>query len=131
MSKRVKWLNSRGPYPCNIAYCPTEKSLRHIWPTLTDAPIPDNWCNHNGARVWVIADCKNDLVPTYIICCNPGPNLNWPDTVAMIAHEAVHVCQYLWQQIGEHTPGQEAEAYLVQSIVREILKEMGMPERHA
>lgn len=42
---------------------------------------------------------------------------------ALIAHEAVHVAQELWEGIGERQPGKEAEAYLVQMITQCCLQE--------
>jgi hypothetical protein len=41
---------------------------------------------------------------------------------ALIAHEAVHVAQELWENIGEDSPGRESEAYLVQHIVQFCLQ---------
>ncbi len=42
----------------------------------------------------------------------------------MIAHEAMHVVQRLWELVGETRPGQEAEAYLIQYIVVQALGAM-------
>lgn len=128
MTGKTYWLRASGRFPCNIAYCENEKSFRKDWKELTDEPQPEIYCNPNGARIWEISKPKDDFVPCYLICVEPG-NLSWPEVVAMIAHEAVHVAQFLWEQIGETNPGNEAEAYLVQSITREILKKMDMPER--
>jgi hypothetical protein len=48
---------------------------------------------------------------------------------ALIAHEAVHVAQELWSQIGEEQPGREAEAYLVQMIVQCCLQQVWKTNR--
>lgn len=41
----------------------------------------------------------------------------------LIAHEATHVAQQLWEHIGEKQPGAEAEAYLVQHITQFALQQ--------
>jgi hypothetical protein len=41
---------------------------------------------------------------------------------SMIAHEAVHVAQYAFEQFGEENPGRESEAYFVQHIVQFCLQ---------
>jgi hypothetical protein len=44
-----------------------------------------------------------------------------------LAHEATHLMRWLFEHIGEKAPGTEAEAYLVEHIVREGLKALNKP----
>ena len=41
----------------------------------------------------------------------------------MLVHEAVHVWQAYCREIGERNPGDEQEAYAVQSIAQELMAE--------
>lgn len=42
---------------------------------------------------------------------------------ALAAHEATHCCQSIFESVGEHSPGHETEAYLLQDIVQFLLTE--------
>jgi len=128
---RTHWLNAGGGLPCNIGYCNGEKALRAQWVKLTDDAFEEPYCDDNGARVWAFHNPKDGLYRTYLICVKYDDNLTWPMIAAMVAHEAVHVAQFLWEAIGEEKPGNETEAYFVQSIVQEVLEAIGMPERPA
>ena len=44
------------------------------------------------------------------------------DVAALVAHEAVHVVQNIFDEIGEKFPGEETRAYLTQRVVYDILK---------
>lgn len=44
------------------------------------------------------------------------------DVAALAAHEAVHVVQNIFDEIGEKFPGEETRAYLTQRVVYDILK---------
>ena len=65
----------------------------------------------------------NDGTTTCIIAFDKQKGRSLEQEAALIAHEAVHVAQELWAAIGEHQPGREAEAYLVQQIVQCCLQE--------
>jgi len=127
--ERTYYLRAGGHLPCNIGYCTGEKAFHREWRDLTDDPIETPWCDVNGARVWRFPEPKANRYHTYLICLRYDETLSWPCIAALVAHEAVHVAQYLWEAIGEDTPGREAEAYFVQAIVQEILQIIGMPDR--
>ena len=53
-----------------------------------------------------------------------------PAVASLIAHEAVHVVQYIREEINRNEPlGDEAEAYIVQYIVEEILVSLWRPSK--
>lgn len=66
---------------------------------------------------------KNDGGLTLIICFNPLKNrkLHKNQIVAVLAHEAVHASDYIFENIGENKVGMETRAYLVQYIVQQSL----------
>lgn len=45
--------------------------------------------------------------------------------VALLAHECMHILQATWREIGEDCPGDEIEAYAIQSLLEEVLVEYG------
>lgn len=129
MKPRTYYLRAGGHLPCNVGFCTGEKALHREWKDLTDDPVEHPWCDPNGARVWAFHNPKANRYRTYLICLRYEENLSWACIAALIAHEAVHVAQFLWEAIGEEKPGNEAEAYFVQSIVQEVLEIVGMPDR--
>lgn len=60
-----------------------------------------------------------------VVCLSPDATTDFdPITVAsMLVHEAVHVFQYLCESIGEKSPGIEFEAYSIQRISEQLLRE--------
>lgn len=60
---------------------------------------------------------------TLIVCFDPvrHKSLHRNQVVALLAHECVHVSDAVFRHVGEHTPGDETRAYLVQYILQEIL----------
>lgn len=65
-----------------------------------------------------------DGTATCIIAFDKQKGRSPEQEAGLIAHEAIHVAQELWERIGEHHPGREAEAYLVQQIVQCCLQEV-------
>lgn len=129
MKPKTYWLRAGGGLPCNIGFCNGQKAFEREWVTLTDDEVERPHCNENGARAWAFHKPKGGLYRTYLICLEYDEKLRWSCIAAMLAHEAVHVAQFLWDDIGEDQPGRETEAYFVQSIVQEILDIIGLPER--
>lgn len=119
MDKKFHWLIN-GVFPCNIGFTRSRKQFYKAVKTYASNPEEYEF-GDDAARLTIIAKPKDNYFRTFII------TVNWEGEskatmAALIAHEATHLCQYLWEQIGEHEPGHEAEAYLVQSIVQQILE---------
>jgi hypothetical protein len=47
-----------------------------------------------------------------------GEPANRDELAMTLAHEATHAMRWLFEHLGERTPGTEAQAYLVEHIVR-------------
>lgn len=60
---------------------------------------------------------------TLIVCFDPTKHrqLHRNQVAAILAHECVHVSDAIFRRIGEHAPGDETRAYLVQYILQETL----------
>lgn len=50
-----------------------------------------------------------------------GPGEDQRELICTIAHEAVHAARFLFAHVGETEPSKEAEAYLIEHIVRKAL----------
>jgi hypothetical protein len=60
----------------------------------------------------------------YAIVCVPiRKDVTNAEMAAMIAHEAVHVFQYILKLMGEDNPSVEFEAYSIQMITLQLLSE--------
>lgn len=82
------------------------------------------------------ACCKfmltDDKHPVVIICLDgaaleaehPSPRI-----AALLAHECVHVLQATWRDMDEAAPGDEVEAYAMQSLLEEVLVEYARQRR--
>lgn len=65
---------------------------------------------------------KDDGSLSLIICFDPfRQKLHKNQIPALLAHEAVHASDYIFENIGEDKPGMEIRAYLVQYIVQQSL----------
>lgn len=66
-----------------------------------------------------------------IICLKEGIELTTIEAYSLLVHEAVHLWQAHCEYIGEEKPGDEIEAYAIQKIATELMKEYtrlkGMP----
>lgn len=68
-----------------------------------------------------------DDVPVWVVGIVPGETPI--DTVAVLAHEAVHVKQGWMETISEHNPSDEFEAYVVQSVMKALLSQYKLNKR--
>lgn len=61
---------------------------------------------------------------TCVVCLSPEAQKNSPiDIAESLIHEAVHVFQRLCDSIGETNPSSEFEAYSIQRIAGQLLRE--------
>lgn len=65
----------------------------------------------------------NDEVQTCIVCIDikVSSTKKLEQVHALLTHEAVHVWQFIREQMGESNPSSEFEAYAIQSITQNLL----------
>jgi hypothetical protein len=66
---------------------------------------------------------RTEEYPVAIVCMNLDNDATNAQLSAMIAHEAVHVFQYILECIGETDPSVEFEAYSIQMITQQLILE--------
>lgn len=60
---------------------------------------------------------------TVIVCLSRWQGRDPIEVAGLLIHEAVHIWQRYAEDMGERRPGEEQEAYAVQSIAQELLAE--------
>lgn len=50
-------------------------------------------------------------------------DLSLVETIGLIVHEVTHVKQYIMEQISEHSPSDEFEAYTMQEITKNLIQD--------
>jgi hypothetical protein len=116
------WLSRRiaapGPY---LALCANEKTfnkaLRHCGVLPGAARFLKS--SHANATTHWLENKSGDLV--CIVCLGDTQGRNSIEIAGLLVHEAVHVWQRYCERIGEERPGEEQEAYAIQSIAQELM----------
>ena len=118
--KTPRWLDRRiarpGPY---LALCLSEAEFRAAIAKLAPPSIP-RWVNAGAHATTHFFDDEHKQ--TVAVVTMDGWQDRSPIEVAgLLVHEAVHVWQQYCEDIGERRPGDEQEAYGVQSIAQELM----------
>lgn len=74
---------------------------------------------HNGGSCEMM---KQESSGSCIFLIALGSQDDQTEFASTLAHEATHAMRWLLEDIGEHNPGTETQAYLVGHIVREGMK---------
>lgn len=110
-----------GQWPLYVGFTTSRRAFRS---ELKRLKITEPVEFHGSARANATAhNFVKDGETTVIITMDKPGKRSVEQVAGLIAHEAVHVAQSLWRDIGEESPGREAEAYLVQHITQCCLQE--------
>lgn len=120
---KTRWLDRRiarpGPY---LALCLSHDEFRAAIAHLKSPEVP-RWINHGADATAHFFD-NPDGKTVAVVCLAESRKRREPVEVAgMLVHEAVHVWQAYCREIGERNPGDEQEAYAIQSIAQELMAE--------
>jgi hypothetical protein len=108
-----------GQWPLFVGFTTSEKAFKREMKRLqVSIPFIPNERSTAAAHY---LERGGDL--TVIITMRPCKGKPVEQIAGLLAHEAVHVAQQLWENIGESKPGREAEAYLVQMITQCCLQD--------
>lgn len=116
-----KWLDRSllaGPYYC---LCLSEKALHK---ELKNLGLPLNeWPGFIKRSSYATTHFfTNDGKECAIVCLGSTKGFTGIQVAAIICHEAVHVWQYFRRSIGEDKPGDETEAYAIQTITQRLME---------
>lgn len=103
--------------------CTTEKQyadvLKHLKVRRKDAP-PFLYTERAHASVHHFV---NEGKHAFVVCLGPIAGRDDDQIIALLVHEAVHLWQGYARAIGESAPGDEMEAYAIQSLSQSLITE--------
>jgi len=122
MSKGKIYYVDIGPYPAHVGFTASPKAFMKEMKRISGESDVMFMPEHATAATHALLNNEGELC--CIITYDKTRNISKPQVAALLAHEAVHCAQKLWERIGEHRPGDEAEAYLVQAITQGCLAQL-------
>lgn len=120
----IRYFNM-GPFPIFVGFTNSPKAFAKEMKRMSVSGVDFVNPGSNATVHTLSKDGSTVCIITMEKAKDKSPEM----VAALIAHEAVHVVQELWDAIGEHEPGREAEAYLVQQIVQSCLQEAWKTKR--
>lgn len=117
----VRYFNM-GPWPVCVGFTQDPRAFAREMKRMKIGDPPSFVASdHANATMHSFERHGRDLA---IIITLPKTKHSYAQIAALLAHEAVHVAQAMWDWLGESAPGKEAEAYLVQHILQGCLYEV-------
>jgi hypothetical protein len=119
-----RWLNRSVVYGLCTTLCTTEEQFLATHKKLTKKAYDHDWvwCKTGKACVHVL-ERKDDGPPAVVVCINVTRGDDVIRSLSLLAHEATHVKQELMRVIGEKTPSDEFEAYVIQNLCHDLFDE--------
>lgn len=114
--KRTLWLD-QGWQPAYIGFCPSKQAWKREMKRLgASEPWPDT-----AGRTTVLESKGKTRI---IVTLNPDHEAGASriQVAGLLAHEAVHVWQFIKQNTGVEKPDWETEAYSVQAIFQNLYR---------
>lgn len=109
-----------GSWPIYVGFTTSPKAFAKEMKRLKCGDVAFLSTTHADATTHFLV---KDGSSTCIITMRKAKDKSFEQRAGLIAHEAMHVVQELWSNIGEREPGKEAEAYLIQMITQCCLQE--------
>lgn len=109
----------RTIFPCHIGFTICEKSFHKEVKRLGINEKLDFIQPGNGARINSLTSKTGDV--HIISTLKQSKQIHRNQFVSLLAHEAVHVSDFIFEACGENKPGLETRAYLVQFILQNCL----------
>lgn len=116
---RVVWCD-RGILPPYFGFCPNEKAwhntIKRLKAPAQDYPTSDASCT-------ALRNADTGVLCVVVTLADKFDEQEFAiGVIGLIVHEAMHVWRYIREDIGEHEPSTEFEAYAMHHIVMELLK---------
>lgn len=108
--------------PVYYTLCTNEEEfyrlMKHIKMPISDQP--EFMIYDSGATTHSF---KSEGKPIAIVTINLENDATFAEVCSMLAHEAVHIFQYILECMGEKNPSCEFEAYSIQMITQQLINE--------
>lgn len=114
----VAWL-PRGWSPVAIGFAPS----REAWEKVRyDFNNKSSWPGVEAIGRTQIMVSKTTGEAAILVILMPPAEVSALDVILTLAHEAVHVFQFMCEFIGEDEPGAEQEAYGIEQILKGLIE---------
>lgn len=118
---KINWLSRDTVLAPYMTLCLSEReylaAAKHCKVT------PDQWLDLDR-QMACVHTWERDGKLTSVVCLHPDSRTADPIEVACtLVHEAVHVFQRLCDSIGESSPSREFEAYSIERITEQLMRE--------
>lgn len=121
MAKRpdkVIWLD-RGWQPVAIGFVPSKSAWDSEMKRLrSDIEYP---AHRMAGGLTHLSRNETTGESLILVCCHPNSERDAMSVIMTLVHEAVHVWQFLREEIGEKNPGIELEAYGIEHIAEGLI----------
>ena len=108
----MKWLDrSLFDSPIQYALCLNREDFKKFFNS-------DKYFPKTGANI--ILASKNDNLHAVITLADDYKDLDTYEVHAMLTHEAMHLVDYIMEEICEDNPSKEFKAYMIQNICLEL-----------
>lgn len=111
-----------GPWPVYVGFTTKPKAFAKEMARLGITDPPKFVANDHSHATLHTFTAGGPI--TMIITAHKDDEQSPEAWAGLIAHEATHVAQLLWEHLGEDQPGREAEAYIVQMVTQCCLQEL-------
>jgi hypothetical protein len=119
---KTKWLDRDTVRSPHLALCLTEAAFLAVAREIKD-PHPGQWLDEKK-HLALLHTWEDKGRVTCVICLHPDSRTADPIAVAAtLVHESVHVFQRLCDSIGENEPSREFEAYSIERIAEQFMRE--------
>lgn len=102
------------------AFCPSKKEWDTYWTKGGSTP-PKYLNSHGRATFFQTTDKDGWVTPRALVTVAEDSNITPLMLVSLLAHEAVHIKQDMCERIGEDKISSEMEAYIVQTVLQDML----------
>lgn len=125
VSKVVKTLGG----PLYIKLCLSESAFLNYMRVVLKKKtgIPEHWVTGTAdacTRTYI----SDSGLRIAVVCMYPDLPYSEQEIAALLVHEAVHIAQFVFDDVGELEPSRELQAYTIQDITRALF--MSYVEAH-
>ena len=119
---KTKWLDRSVIVAPHLALCGSEKeylaAVKHL-----KVKDPNIWLTNSSGGTTHTFTRDDSITCVVTIDFKACKNYTLAEIVGILAHEATHVCQQLYDSIGERHPSIEFEAYAIQCTTQRLVAE--------
>lgn len=127
----IKWIDRdiiTSPY-C-VGLCQSEnkflKELKRL--KMPEKSMPD-WIPEDKDAMVHYLEGNNKREKCCIVCIRERKDTKPAEVIGLLIHEAVHIWQWIKEEINEKAPISEFEAYAIQGIAQKLIEEYKLKRR--